>query len=620
MKKNVNKVSNPYRFNSANKFWRSALAELKYTEISDMWNPKFKIGLNSKIITVGSCFAKHIGDWLKAKKFDFVDSEPPPKDLHPDKYKNYGYGIFSFRIGNIYTASMLRQWIDWSLKIKKCPDAYVKEGKKFFDPFRPRVPEGGYSSFQSLRKERMLTLKSIRKSVSESDIFIFTLGLTESWIDLLGYTYAICPGTFCGKFSDKIHFFKNYKYDEIYNDMEQVILNLRTLNPSLCFVLTVSPVPLTATFSENHILVANTYSKSVLRAVAGDLNSKYEFVDYFPSYELISSHPFKGQFFDENLRTVKKSGVNFVMEHFAKGIGLERTNKKENPIGILSTKELNNIPISKSGDEFCDDHILESQNCNHNILSKDTSMTFGISKIESKLCLLGDSHMGCYSAVLRNLNIKHSGGFLMNGSAWRRALFRLNDECFLLPFENLDSQRKWCELYESFFENKNISGSILLTNISNHLHAVPPQFEFYVKEIKGSKALYPTKKDVFKDFTKWACRLHFQLIKSFIDEGLNVICITDPPFQHFRTDRFSKDQNFYKSIETELCDQMSSLGCKIINTRKWTKGFLKRNPSYELDDLMSPRYLNGKRDWVHGSNLFYYNIANYILTENKFIL
>jgi len=39
-----------------------------------------------------------------------------------------------------------------------------------------------------------------------------------------------------------------------------------------------------------------------------------------------------------------------------------------------------------------------------------------------------------------------------------------------------------------------------------------------------------------------------------------------------------------------------------------------------LDDLMSPRYLNGKRDWVHGSNLFYYNIANYILTENKFIL
>ena len=99
-----------------------------------------------------------------------------------------------------------------------------------------------------------------------------------------------------------------------------------------------------------------------------------------------------------------------------------------------------------------------------------------------------------------------------------------------------------------------------------------------------------------------------------------MICITDPPFQHFRTDQFSKDQNFYKSIETELCDQMSSLGCKIINTRKWTKGFLKRNPSYELDDLMSPRYLNGKRDWVHGSNLFYYNIANYILTENKFIL
>lgn len=154
----MSKVSNPYTSKSSNKFCRTALANIYYEEIFDTWNSKFRIGLNSKIITVGSCFAKHIGAWLKGKDFSFVDSEPPPKSLHPGNYEKYGYGIFTFRIGNVYTVSMLRQWIDWSLKIEKCPNAFMRDDKKFFDPFRPRIPEGGYFDIESLRKARAFTL------------------------------------------------------------------------------------------------------------------------------------------------------------------------------------------------------------------------------------------------------------------------------------------------------------------------------------------------------------------------------------------------------------------------------------------------------------------------------
>ena len=49
-------------------------------------------------------------------------------------------------------------------------------------------------------------------------------------------------------------------------------------------VLTVYPVPFSDTFSGQDVIVANTYSKSVLRCVAQDLTELYDHVDYFPSY------------------------------------------------------------------------------------------------------------------------------------------------------------------------------------------------------------------------------------------------------------------------------------------------------------------------------------------------
>ncbi|MBC7738901.1 MAG: GSCFA domain-containing protein, partial [Candidatus Saccharibacteria bacterium] len=91
------------------------------------------------------------------------------------------------------------------------------------------------------------------------------------------------------------------------------------VNPALRVLLTVSPVPLTATATRDHVLVATTYSKSVLRAVAGDVAASHAQVDYFPSYEIITAPPYAGQFFAENKRTVLGEGVAHVMTQFFKG-------------------------------------------------------------------------------------------------------------------------------------------------------------------------------------------------------------------------------------------------------------------------------------------------------------
>ena len=53
-----------------------------------------------------------------------------------------------------------------------------------------------------------------------------------------------------------------------------------------------------------------------LRAVAGDSAADLADIAYFPSYEIIASHPSRAMFFNPDLRTVNLAGVDYVMRHF----------------------------------------------------------------------------------------------------------------------------------------------------------------------------------------------------------------------------------------------------------------------------------------------------------------
>jgi uncharacterized protein YlxP (DUF503 family) len=110
----------------------------------------------------------------------------------------------------------------------------------------------------------------------------------------------------------------NQKYEQILANLTQAMTMMREINSKLKFILTVSPVPLTATKTGKHVAVATMASKSVLRAVSDELVDSLDYVDYFPSYEIINSPIFKGTFFGPNQRSVNPYGVNFVMDNFFK--------------------------------------------------------------------------------------------------------------------------------------------------------------------------------------------------------------------------------------------------------------------------------------------------------------
>lgn len=307
---------NPYQNLPPEFFWKTAIASKNMFDICNLWHPKFHLKKSHKVATFGSCFAQHIGNALQDREFHWLNTEPAPKKMSQENIKKFNYNVFTSRTGNIYTASLLRQWTEWALEDKAPPVEYWQKDGRFYDPFRPNIEPCGFESVEEMHLSRLQSIKSFEQAIKNADFFIFTLGLTESWFNKEhGYEYPMCPGTVAGEFDDEKHVFKNQKYDYVFSNLETAFKKMRLVNKNLRIILTVSPVPLTATNSGNHVLLATMESKSILRAVAGEI-AKRKFVDYFPSYEIINSPPFKGTFFESNQRNVNKHGVDHVMNLF----------------------------------------------------------------------------------------------------------------------------------------------------------------------------------------------------------------------------------------------------------------------------------------------------------------
>ncbi len=308
---------NPYKSQSSSAFWKTAISDFSMFEIGPLWVPKFEISAKHKVVTFGSCFAQHIGNALKARGYNWYISEPVPRGSSEDLKKRYNYDVFSARSGNIYTTSLLKQWVEWSLGIKDVPDEVWQSEGRFYDPFRPKIEPYGFESREELLCSRSKAIAAFRKCILESDVFVFTMGLTEAWFNREHeYEYPMCPGTAAGEYNESLHYFENQDFKTVYRNLKESIRLIKAENRSVRFILTVSPVPLVATNTSDNVLLATMYSKSVLRAVAGQLTKEIKYVDYFPSYEIINSPVFKGVFFEPNIRGVSSFGVNFVMDHF----------------------------------------------------------------------------------------------------------------------------------------------------------------------------------------------------------------------------------------------------------------------------------------------------------------
>ncbi|WP_374674995.1 GSCFA domain-containing protein [Ideonella sp.] len=347
-------ADHPYRRQPPQAFWRQSVADRHFLEIEPWYRRKWSIA-DDRIATAGSCFAQHIGRRLRHSGFRFVDVEPPPAFLPAPRHLDYGYGMYSARYGNVYTSRQLLQLLQQATG-EFVPEEFAwRRDGGWVDALRPTIEPEPMASMDEVWALRENHLGAVRRLFETCDLFVFTMGLTETWVSTSdGTAYPLCPGTSGGRFDASRHAFVNLEYPDVLQDMEAFLARAKSINTKMRFLLTVSPVPLMATATAEHVGLATMHSKSVLRAVAGYLSHSRDDVDYFPSYEIISSPFMRGSFYNPDGRTVVEAGVEHVMRQFF----------REHPTPSRQAEAADAAPPAAAGaeaaadDVVCDEELL----------------------------------------------------------------------------------------------------------------------------------------------------------------------------------------------------------------------------------------------------------------------
>jgi hypothetical protein len=308
---------NPYQSLADHHFWRRAVAGVERFRFDPVVSTRFTIAASERVATAGSCFAQHISNRLARIGFNYHVVETG-EHLPEDVRKAFNYGVFSARYGNVYTSRQLLQLFESSFDGRVAADGvWQRPDGRFVDALRPQIEPEGFASAGDVDRERSVHLAATRRMFEECDVFVFTLGLTETWRSRIdGTVYPLAPGVAGGTFDPARHEFVNLDIHDVLADMRGFLARLRSINPAVKVILTVSPVPLIATFEERHVLVATNYSKSVLRVAADMLYREFDWVEYFPSYEIIVGNYNNSVYFDPDYRGINAIGVDHAMRCF----------------------------------------------------------------------------------------------------------------------------------------------------------------------------------------------------------------------------------------------------------------------------------------------------------------
>jgi hypothetical protein len=269
--------------------------------------PKFKFKKGTKFFTIGSCFARNVENYLRNSDFQLLSEMP----VLSGSYYELSGGKDRTGYQNVYTPSSVLEVVRL-ISAENKYHSIVGEGEQYFDLLTSGLLPLPNEKVKEIRKGLLKTYANL----PDADVLFVTLGYNESWFYVPCNSFInVAPAHIILR--RKIDDFKfcSFDFSDVSNMIDEVIVFVHQLNPDCKIVLTVSPVPLSSTFSRTDVIVANQKSKAILLAVATEMAAKYDFVDYFPSYEIIINSEYTKVFESDGVH-VKNEGVKKVMEIF----------------------------------------------------------------------------------------------------------------------------------------------------------------------------------------------------------------------------------------------------------------------------------------------------------------
>lgn len=289
-----------------------AFQRLRHTWFTPRVNPKFKLRRDDRFYAIGSCFARGLENVLIKNKINVESAAPEFAKLQPANKEVSGLGFT-----NKYNTYSILNELRWALD----PDAeFPRESivrlteTTWDDPHT--APTLEFADLQETLERRAL-MQTVTRRIRNCRAVIVTLGLAEVWRDVKADVFinrTPIPSLLETE-PDRYEFHLTGFAENLANLEAIHTLLTHYGHPDVHIVVTVSPVPLMNTFSSMDIVVANTWAKSLLRAVAQEWAAAHANVDYFPSYEIVLSSD-RAAVWERDLRHVQGAGAQHIMELF----------------------------------------------------------------------------------------------------------------------------------------------------------------------------------------------------------------------------------------------------------------------------------------------------------------
>lgn len=275
--------------------------------------PSFEISPSDKIFTMGSCFAREVDNALSRLGFNIISRD---SSVSNNLYKYNDLSLY-----NKYNVYSIWNELHWSLEIgqnESFDDLFYKniDGQYYDSQLGGRHFCLPYNEIVELRKRYMQSVNQIKYA----DIIILTLGLSEVWFDTKKNLYLNItpPFKYIDDWQDRFELHV-LSYDDVKKCLIKIFNLLNKFSERTCRILiTVSPIPLLATFRNMDSIVANTYSKSLLRSVIDDVIRQYKNIDYFCSFEIAHYTDIKSKHYinKNDLRHIRSDFVDKIINYF----------------------------------------------------------------------------------------------------------------------------------------------------------------------------------------------------------------------------------------------------------------------------------------------------------------
>lgn len=301
---------------------------MKFRTEIDKPQLKGRIDYNSKIVTLGSCFAENITKRLAAAKFCV-------------KHSPVGILFNPASIASTLTAFAERSAVDCGRIVRR------SEGWVSLDCHSELTMPTEEEAIKTLQN----AIDEGHKLLRSATCVIITFG--TAWV----YEHIAT-----GRVVANCHKQPSREFCRRRMSVEEIVTLFKPLMEGVLrdkhIIFTVSPIRHTADG-----LTENCVSKAILRLAADTLSSTYDNADYFPAYEIVTDDLRDYRFYAEDMVHPSAQAVEYIWQRFIESAladsAVELLPKVEKIIAAAAHKPFN--PNSEEYATFCKRYLTEAQ-------------------------------------------------------------------------------------------------------------------------------------------------------------------------------------------------------------------------------------------------------------------